>query len=335
MPPAPTATELAIQQALDDDDALDNVTVLLVRESDGRELTLRKGSPNNRYISSSTVKPVACTAMLWGVDKGWFSIDDKIIDMVPEFEALATSEQRNIEIQHLMSFTSGLFQSVNPSANSDSWAEFVDNCASLATAASNPDFVPGYQHIYATDQHALMSVAAVNASPYDDWDAYMTAFIADTGVFPGATWTNTAGLIFGANVQIRITAKEYADFLRAVFNETILTPALCQDLLADAIPNNPVRTGVHLWLTSGGMDGEDWHFGRGIWLEQRNEDWDPNETVTRWSTIGVGGQYAYHDTNTGVTFVLSVTFPDTPDQFIEGLRFARSIDSLAATWSTE
>jgi CubicO group peptidase (beta-lactamase class C family) len=333
MPPPPTATESAIQQALADDEALDNVYAVLVRESDGHELTVTKGLPNNRYISSSTVKPISGAAMLWGVDKGWYALDDLIIDLVPEYDALATSNQRDVEIQHLMSFTSGLFQSVNPSANSDTWAEFVDNCASLATASSDPDRVPGYQHIYSTDQHALMSVAMVNASPYSDYEEFFTAFAADTGLFPGVTWST--GSIFGANSTVRITAKEYADFLRAIFNETVLTPALCQDLLADAIPDNPIRTGAYAWLNNGGMDGEDWHFGRGIWLEQRNADWDPSEMVTRWGTIGVGGQYAYHDTVTGVTLVVSVTFPDPSSQFIEGLRFARSIDALVATWSAE
>lgn len=334
MTPPRTATEEAIQAALDGSD-LNDVTVHTVRESDGRATTYTKGSPAVRYVSSSTVKPITCAAVLWGEHKGWLSRESLVVDLVPEFDALATSKQRSIRVEHLLSFTSGLFATVNVH-QAASWQEYVGKCAALATAAGDPSFLPGASHYYNSDQHGLASVCAVNASPYDDWDEYMTAFIADTGLFPGAEWNATSlNVRFGGNVQIEITAPEYAAFLRAVVNETVLTPALCRDLCADAIANNPTRTTSHDWLKDGGLTPEDWHFGRGFWLEQRNADWVSAEGSTRISSIGVRGQYAYHDIGTGVTCVISITYPTGDDHFTEGLAFARSVDALLATWGAE
>lgn len=335
MTPPPTATESAIQAALDAS-ALTDVYVRLERESDGAVFTATKGAPNARYISSSTVKPITCAALEWAVAQGYLTLDSLAIDLVPEYEALATGEQRNVALRHLMSFTSGLTVNRNPPSSgvATDWQSFVDDVAQLASINPTTN-VPGALHTYATDQHALASIMAVSAGAFADWAALLTAFIASTGLFPGLTWTNASGAILGGNVQVNYTAAEYAAFLRAIFAESVLTPTRCQDIYADAIPSNPTRTTSYAWLTGGGLTGEDWHFGRGIWLEQRHADWVGAEGSTRISTIGVGGQYCYHDTATGVTLVVSVTFPATTAEFVEGFAFARSIDALVAIWGAE
>lgn len=317
---------------------VNSVSLRLVRESDGKAIVLTKGTPNTRYISSSTVKPITCFALEWAIEQGYLTLDSLAIDLVPEYEALATGEQRNVRLRHLMSFTSGLTASRVPSSSSvaTDWQSFVDDVAQLASINPTTN-VPGTLHTYATDQHALASIMAVNAGSFADWAALMTAFIADTGLFPGLSWTNQSGAIFGGNVQVNYTAAEYCDFLRAVFNETVLSATRSQDMYADAIPSNPARTTSYQWLVDGGMTGEDWHFGRGIWLEQRNADWVGAEGSTRISTIGVAGQYCFHDTAIGVTGAFSPFFPGAgePERFVDGLDFVRSIDALITTWAGE
>lgn len=329
-----------MQTALDDETALDDIYVRLVRESDGHVFTASKGSPNTRYYSSSTVKPIVGAAAAWAVKQGWLTWDSLLVDELSEWAAAATNEQRNIRLQHLVSFTSGITQAISPAqwaspSTAPDWETFVDNTVTEVLAAQATDTnVPGALHTYNTDQHDLAGAMLVRASGKADWATYLADFCAAEGVFPGLVIPNPGGLP-SAGYGVNYTAEEYTDFLAAIFGETFLTPALCQDLYADATASNPTRTTVYTWLTDGGMTGEDWHFGRGLWLEQRNANWVGAEGSTRISTIGNAGQYCFRDATLGVIGAVSITFPATPDQFIEGLRFIRDIEALITTWSAE
>lgn len=315
--------EAAMQSALDAS-GLTDVEVRLER-SDGHVLVMTNGAPNERSSTASTVKPVACAAILDAVATGDLSLDTKVVDVVPEFDALATGEQRNITLGHLLSFTSGLVvaQSTPCWQSESNWGDFVDCTAGLATINEDTN-VPGAVHTYATRQHSLAGIMAVIATGKADWATYLADWFTKTSLFGGATWNQS--LIHSADREINVTAAEYLAFFKAVVDETILTPALCRDLYADAIPSNPQRTAAYTWV------GEDWHFGRGIWLEERSADWTGSPPATRFATIGNAGQYHFFDTALGVRGYVSPDFEPGGD-FTVGFDFIRSIDSLINAWA--
>lgn len=331
--------ETQMQDALDASD-LDDVYVRMER-NDGTVLTLTKGTPNERYSSQSTVKPIACAVIMWCHDKGYLDIDDPIADYLTEWatDAAAKTNLLDITFAQLMSFISGAHLAPTNPACADSsagvWEDYVD-CISSNMASLNDDEAPPVDMIYATDQHGLASAAAVRAANtaiggISDWGDLVDAFIADTGHFSGLTWgTNPT---FNGGKQVNYTAAEYIAFLRAMIVDRDLfsSTALCDDMIADATAANSGRTPIYSWFTGLGYTGEDWHFGRGIWRECRAADYTETPAITRYSTLGNAGSYVYHDTSTGVTLAVSVTF-GSPD-YMDGLMFARSIDSLVEAWA--
>lgn len=331
--------EAAIQAAVDAS-SFGSFAIRIEREADDAVFTAQKGTPNERNYSSSTVKPIVGAILLWCVHKGYVGLDDLLTDHLPEWDVGgtvdgedfdgATGSKRDITLRQLASFTSGITAATVPNPwSSPTTAPDLDtfrkNMVKMSLERNASDIPAGSVHAYNTDQHDLLGLALVEASPYSSWSALVAAFVADTGLFPGLVVPNPSPGISSAGYGVNYTLAEFCAFLKAIFAATVLTPELCATLYADALEGYEPDTTAKIWY------GEDWHFGLGIWREYRGGSYplvgfDP----TRIITVGNALQVCYRDSSTGVRFAMTIVFGHA---FEEGLAFVRSIDGMVAAWA--
>lgn len=310
-----------IQDALDAS-ALNNVG-LLIERNDGLRSWFSKGTPNARYISSSTAKPVMVAAILDQVARGRMTLRTKVVDVLPGFSAVAVGEQRNIELHHLLSFTSGMTKDPmgNPPQcwNTTDWATYAA-CVQNMPLGNSP-VEPGASFSYSTGHLDVAGVMAVVAGGYANWQALFDEWRTSKGLFPGATW-NTA-FVPCAAVQFNITAEEYLDFLVALKDGTVLPARLNAQMQSDQAANLTARNSTTFPLFS-----EDWHFGFCLWLECRNADFN-QPYADRLSTWGAAGQYGLIERKHNYRVVMTPSFAGGTT----GIMFARSIQSLLEDWA--
>lgn len=315
-----------IQDALDNS-AMNNFGVLIERDGDARRTWFTKGTPNERYISSSTSKPVSVAAILDQVARGRMTLRTKAVDVLPGFSAVAVGHQRDIELRHLLSFTAGMTN--GPSGGppqcwiTTDWSTYT--ACIEQSPLGNADVEPGSGFWYGTGPLGIAGLMAVVAGGYPSWQAVIDEFRTTKGVFPGATWNPS--FIVCAEVQINITAAEYLDFLNALRTNALLPPRLTAQMMSDQIPNLATRNGTTFPVAGGGW-GEDWHFGLGLWLECHHADWQCSY-AHRISSYGVAGQYGLIEREHGYRIVVTATFAGGSS----GLMFARSIAPLLEDWA--
>lgn len=317
-------------------------TAVLVERRDGRSVYLTVGTPNERYISSSTAKPVVVAAILDQVARRRLSMRTRAVDVLPGFAATATGPERDIELRHLLSFTSGIIN--GPLCWQErSWAAYVECVETLPL--HNPDREPG-RFAYSTQHLDIAGQMAVVAGGYDDWRSLFDEWRGRTGLFPGATWN--PAFVAAASVQMNITAMEYMEFLRAVESCAVLPDttaghALCAAMKTDQNTLTCARdatTGA-CWYERNPMtwailrpEGtplhEDWHFGLGLWIECASPDFTCAH-ARRVSSVGVAGQYALIDREHRYRLVVTPSFGSNAT--MRGALFARAIRPLLEEWA--
>ena len=305
-----------------DSATLDNLSLLLHRNSDGRRLHLTKGvhTEGYRYISSSTIKPAIMACVLDQVAQGNLSLGDRAYDVIPDFTAVGV--QQAMTLHDVMSFRDGTSKGLCRAAGQapNTLADWIA-CVEDAPAAEAAQVPPGSTMTYSTDHLDIAGRMAMIAAGAASWKDVWDAWTAKTGLFVDSDWGT--GNLPAPSDQMNITAAEYMEFLCALSDRTILTPALCSTMMADHVSDLAARSPAYAW------HGEDWHFAYGLWLECRDADWScPGTTVPRVSTIGAAGQYAYIDLEQGYKLVMTASF-----DFTGGLTLARSMETLFDRWA--
>lgn len=324
---APTSTRLLegrIQDALDES-GLANVGVLLERD-DGRRLWVSVGTPNSRYTSHSTAKPVMSVVVLDLVAQGRLGLTTRAVDVIPAWQSTATGPQRDVEVRHLLAMTSGFVQGPAcwQQATLDGFAACVDGLPAL-----NAERVPGGRFHYSTTHLDILARMASLVTG-QTWEALVDDWRGRTGLFPGLGWNRA--MVAGGGSHIMYTAEEYLDFLDALDRCEILTPRLCALAQQDQHPWTTERNSLQ-WYTAkpdGSQLREDWRFGFGLWIECAAQDWSC-PYAHRISSYGAAGQYALIERQHRYRAVITPSFG--PNAGLRGYTFARDVEPLLEEWA--
>lgn len=102
----------------------------------------RQVTPDSLFPVFSTAKAVAVTAALRLIDRGWISLDTRLVDLWPELVGLG---RERITLQHVLEHTTGLF--CMPHADTpEELANWTLMCSRLA--AMRPAWTPGTRTKY-------------------------------------------------------------------------------------------------------------------------------------------------------------------------------------------
>jgi len=282
------------------------VELRIERKSDGRVFRHVPGAwaTGFAYISSSTAKPVAMAIILDQVARGNLALSSRPADVVPGWSGSQTTT-----LHDFLNFTSNASPSGCQASASD-WATYTTCVSALQ---GEPDVM-----VYATANLDVAGIMAVEASGLNDWGELWDVWRTATGLFGGSEYHPS--LLPAASDQLTITADDYAEFLRAVDECTILTPELCAAMTRDQLAADNGPTPALGWF------GEDWHFGYGWWVECRAPTYNCGGKLNTVSTWGIAGQYAYITPD--VYLVLSPPF----DPY-GGIGFVRSIEHIISEWA--
>ena len=236
------------------------------------------------YRSASTSKWVSATVVLWVVQSGKLKLSDKVQDHVAGWPT--KNNLGNIELRHLLAFTSGLNES---SFCTNRPLYSFDNCI-IDIANANPNSpAPGTGFYYGPTHMQVAGAMAISASGASDWKSLFSDFKNETGLFPNSSYDlpsqNNPRLAGG----MHWTGNDYFDFLRSLYREKILTPDLIALMVKDhnggaEIVSSPARKSIN----------EDWHYGFGNWIECHSELFNCTES-TRVSSPGAYGAYPFID----------------------------------------
>jgi len=271
---------------------LNNITTdadftLLIAADDGRrfEHSIGNSSPQISYRSASTSKFVTAAVILSLVESGDLSLTDQPQDYIQDWPT--TGNLANINLAHLLSFTSGLnnkalcvdYPNADPAACV--YSALINNLSNSK--------VGGEEFYYSSSHMQVAGMMAINALEVDSWQDVFTLFKNRTGLFSNSTYdlpSSTNPRLAGG---MHWTADEYFEFLKAIYKQTILTPELIMQMTSDQIANSiitnsPVINGL----------SEDWHYGFGNWIECHSENFNCSQ-VTRVSSPGAYGAYPFID----------------------------------------
>ncbi len=267
---------------------LDNIRTrtdftLAVRAQNGRTFI---HSTNNAdaytvYESASTSKMVAAVIILSVVKDGMLSLDDHPQDHITQWPTYGNLSA--IKLRHLLSLTSGLAAAplcfVKPDAD-------FETCAVSSADSNRGCGLPGKEFYYSTTNLQVAGLMAVNASGLLTWENLFQRFQAETGLFPTGKFDvpSLENPRLAAGMHWNII--EYLDFLKAIYNQEILTPELIDQMTHDQL-GNALPGSFPIPIIS-------WHYGFGCWIECCTIQNNCSQR-TRISSPGIFGSYPFID----------------------------------------
>lgn len=273
------------------------------------------------YSSGSTSKLVTSVIILSLVNEGILSLDDSPQDYIASWPS--TGSLAAIKLKHLLSFTSGLSEApLCLYAANANFETCVDNIASANSFAS----VAGSEFYYSPSHLQVAGLMAVKASGNTSWASVFEQFQSKTGLFlnskydlPAVTNPRLAG-------GMHWVAEDYMSFLEALVNNSILTPALIEQLSSDQLSDAAIVNSPALSLLT-----EDWHYGYGAWLECQGNPFDCTETA-RISSPGTYGAYPFIDFEHGYYGI--VAREGVQGTFQAGIELFQAVSSKVEDWAS-
>ena len=268
-------------------DAIDTDTPysLLISREDGRSFTHSMGdfTPERLYKSASTAKMVAAVVILDVVAQGSLSLEDRVTQYIDFWPT--TGEVSTITLRELLSFQSGL--NTDPLCYNFGGYDFekcVQNILTKNKTITKNQFYYGPNHLQVA---ALMAIKAAKAS---SWEELFNAFKAKFNLFKNSSFnlpSTTNPRIAGG---MSVTAKEYHQFLAALYSGKILPKSLFDAMRSDQIE------GISI-VNSPALDGmnQDWHYGFGMWIESDSNPFDATKVTQKVSSAGLYGAYPFMD----------------------------------------
>jgi len=293
LPPATNtcATDLAsLEQSIHND--LNNTTTdtdftLLLTSADGKQFEHNTGDSNKQtiYRSASTSKFVTAAIILSSVNNNLLSLDSKPQDFIGNWPS--TGNLSDINLTGLLSFSSGL--SEDPLCIHLSGSDFSACIDSILSSNLSNNDLNGEVFDYGAAHMQVAGQMVINALNADSWQTVFSRFKNETGLFTSSTYdlpsSNNPRLAAG----MHWTGEEYLQFLKAIFDQTILTPELIITMTSDQISTSSIAY-------SPALEGinEDWHYGLGNWIECHSSTFNCDQ-VTRVSSPGAYGAYPFID----------------------------------------
>jgi len=292
LPPTATcATELAgLEESIRNDLnslATDTDFTLLMTASDGKQFEYNRGVSTGQtsYRSASTSKWISAVIIISLVESGDLSLDDQPQDYISNWPI--NGNLSNITLRDLLSFTSGLTEAplcINLGGSDPSAC--VDT---ILSANLDNTQIGGEEYYYGPSHMQVASMMAINALGVESWQDVYTRFRNSTDLFP----TSRYDLPSISNPRLaggmHWTGDEYLAFLQSIYEQTILTPEIINEMNSDQIVNSTI-------VSSPAQDSinEDWHYGLGLWVECHVATFNCDQT-TKISSPGAYGAYPFID----------------------------------------
>jgi len=259
---------------------------LLVTAKNGRVFSHSTGtsSATTSYRSASTSKWVTAAVILDLVKEGFLSLDDNPQNFINTWPT--TGNHSQIELRPLLIFTSVLTN--EPACLFPGQvikiADCVDNCLN-----SNPNPpLPGTEFAYSSSHMQVAGLMAIRALNVTSWGEVFNNFKATTSLFTDAVYDLPGTINPRLAGGMHWTAEEYLEFLQALFDGTILTSDLIDEMTGDQLQ------GVTIVASPAQAAGEDWHYGYGNWIECHAPVFNCS-AVTKTSSPGAYGAYPFID----------------------------------------
>ncbi len=277
---------------------------LIVGRPSGTFFEHGRGSSTSatEYESASTSKLVTSVVILSLVERGYLTLDSHPQDFIAFWTADPADGRSQVTLRQLLSFTSGLHEEpfcVNlPFSN---FAECVESIYELGP----PTIVPGSEFYYSSSHMQVAGLMAHEARGVTSWSEVFDEWKALTGLFPGRDYdlpSITNPRLAGG---MHWTGNDYMEFLRSLFQGSLLTPALRAELFADR-----TAAGVEIVASPVQGIGEGWHYALGNWIECRSPNWLAScASRQRYSSPGAYGAYPFLDFGQGIYGIVSQQGP--------------------------
>ncbi len=270
--------------------ALDQVTAftdftLLIQAKNGHSFSYSVGNSTESsvYRSASTSKMVTAAVILNLVNDGVLSLEDNPQNFIPNWPTTGNLSQ--IQLRHLLSFTSGLNN--EPTCMNNPFTTLA-SCAEQTLQQNTGAPIPGTEFYYASTHMQIAGLMAVNASGADSWQAVFDEFKTETGLFAGRDFDLPSIQNPRLAGGMHWAATDYLGFLQTLYEGSILTPTLIDEMTRNQLQ---AATVVYSPVSAAGRD---WRYGFGNWIECDNNPFDCTET-TLVSSAGAYGAYPFID----------------------------------------
>jgi len=292
---------------------------------DGRSYVFNRGTSTleTHYQSASTSKLVSAVIILRLVELNYLSLTDKPQDYIDDWPIDSEDPLYNINLSHLLSFTSGLESS--PLCLNVGMFNYESCVSNIAMRNAGNDIVPGKSFYYASTHLQIAGLMACKAFGGDDWQSVFTDFKTQTGLFATSTFdlpsSNNPRLAGG----MHWSANEYMAFLLALKNGEILNADSMALLLTDYTADVNITY-------SPALDSlmEDWHYGFGLWHECESSTFNCT-AGERISSPGAYGSYPFWDRRLG--YVGLVARQGSLGTFTHGVAIERDVREHVERWA--
>lgn len=320
----PSTLEQRMESILFDVDT-DTDFTLLTESANGKRFEFSRGDSSSRtvYKSASSSKMVTAAVILQLVKDGVMTLDDHPQQYIGFWPT--TGNLADIQLRHLLSFTSGLNDApacLNfPRRGFESCIENIpDDNASAPT--------PGTRFHYNGAHLQVAGLMAIHASDYHSWAELFDYFKQQTGLFPSAVYDLPSEKNPRLGGGMHWNAVEYLAFLSALYHQTILTPALIDSMTSDQLNGATIEYSP----AEDSPLGVAWHYGYGLWIECTGAHSDC-ATTTRASSAGAYGAYPFIDFKQGYFGIVAREGRLTTGH--KGYQVWASVESELAQWAAE
>lgn len=296
---------------------------LIIASENGNTFTHSTGNSNELvlYRSASTSKLVTAAVILLLVKNNILSLDDYPQDYISDWPT--NGNLSYIKLKHLLSFTSGLVNDpfcINlPGFN-------YETCVANIVNNNSDSKIPGEEFYYSSAHLQVAGLMAVNASGLSSWAEVFEQFKTETGLFTTANYDLPSLQNPRLAGGMHWNAKEYVEFLEALYKKEIINSELIDQMMSDQISSatigySPALTGI----------GEDWHYGYGTWIECHTNPNNCTQT-SRISSPGAYGAYPFIDFENKYYGILARE--GTLWTFDKGYKLFENVSSKLEEWAT-
>ena len=267
---------------------------------------------------------VAGAAILALVDRGYLSLDSHPQDFISFWTPPADHPALSVKLRHLLAFTSGFWD--EPSCMNLPFYNFANCVQNIYDLNLGYRKVPGSEFYYSGTHLQIAALMAVKARGVASWAQVFDEFKARTGLFGHSTYD----LPSASNPRIaggmHWTGEDYLAFLRALYFGRVLTPRVASEMLASQRGNAVVAYSPLV------LEGEDWAYGFGNWVECRSAKYNCGMALQRNSSPGAYGAYPFIDFEHHYFGLLARQ--GALSTAVNGIDLFRTVQDVAGKWGS-
>ncbi|AWM28203.1 serine hydrolase domain-containing protein [Sinorhizobium fredii] len=183
--------------------------------TDGREMP-----PNESFSLASLSKPITAAAVMRLIDEGTFSLDDRLVDLVPIARTARDQRYADITVRHLLQHSGGWTRPAN-------FGLTGDDCSPVAREEMSYSlgFAPGEHYVYSNIGYCWLELI-ISTRSGSDYETYVRKVVLDPA---GAELKLENRLIGGFGGWAGTAADCFRFFSRPPMTAQVASRALLED----------------------------------------------------------------------------------------------------------